>query len=228
MTTDPDIRAIVFDMDGVLINSASCHREAFDEVFREFGVRDFDYGRYAGWRTAEVVRDVLRPVVAGLSDELVEELGNRKSRLARERVLASNPSVPGCTAVLERLAKSYVLALASSGSRQSVELFLTANRCRGLFRSVLCGDQVQHAKPNPEIYERTFAALAIPARAGIVVEDAISGIEAARAAGAREVIGVAGTVPAEALRAAGAARVVNAITELPELLCESYEPARTD
>ena len=212
-------------MDGVLIDSASCHRAAFEEVFLPFGIAAFEYEKYAGWRTAEVVQHVLA-AVPDLSPESIDQIASRKSKLARERMLADNPVMPGCVAVLEQLAESYLLALASSGSRESVELFLDTNRCRHLFHSVLCGDEVHRAKPDPEIYLRTFAGLRIPPARAVVVEDAVSGVRAARAAGAGGVVGVAGTVAAEALFEAGAEHVVNAIAELPHLLSDVYEPAR--
>jgi HAD superfamily hydrolase (TIGR01509 family) len=227
MNNQGGLIAIIFDMDGVLVDSAPCHRAAFEEIFLPFGVVDFDYGQYAGWRTADVVRHVLADRLE-LRDEVINELSRRKSRLARERMIAENPTVPGCRAVLEELGRQYVLALASSGSRESVDLFLTGNRCHDLFRSVLCGDEVRRAKPDPEIYQRTFAALDIVPSRGIVVEDAVSGIQAARAAAAGDIIGVAGTVAPEVLLAAGASRVVNAITELPHLLCGHYESARSN
>jgi HAD superfamily hydrolase (TIGR01509 family) len=223
MSTDTHIRAVVFDMDGVLVDSAVCHRTAFEQTFLPFGVTGFDYGRYAGWRTPEVVRDVLTGVVPDLTDESIDQIAGRKSQIARDLMTATDRTVPGCTAVLERLAECYMLALASSGSRQSVELFLTKIGGRKLFRSVLCGDQVQRAKPDPEIYERTFEMLGIEPRYAIVVEDAVSGIEAAIAAGAHEVIGVVGTVPPDALVTAGARRVVSTLSELPELICPKYE-----
>jgi HAD superfamily hydrolase (TIGR01509 family) len=212
-------------MDGVLVDSAACHRAAFEQVFQPYGVIDFDYGKYAGWRTPEVVRDVLGASRPELSEETIRQLAARKSGIARDLMLAADMTVRGCTAVLERLSEQYVLALASSGSRQSVELFLGRNGCRDLFRSVLCGDQVARAKPDPEIYTRTFVALRVEPKYGIVVEDAVSGVQAALAAGVNEVIGIAGTVPADALHAAGARRVVNALTDIPNLLCVNYEPA---
>jgi beta-phosphoglucomutase len=220
---DAHIRAVVFDMDGVLVDSAACHRTAFEQVFLPFGVTDFDYGRYAGWRTAEVVRHVLTGV--GLSDKDADQIAARKSQIARDLMTETDCTAPSCTSVLERLAECYVLALASSGSRQSVELFLAKNGHRRLFRSILCGDQVRHAKPHPEIYERTFAALGMEPRRGVVVEDAVSGVEAALGAGVQEVIGMAGTVSPDALLSAGARRVISTLTDLPELLCQTYEPA---
>jgi HAD superfamily hydrolase (TIGR01509 family) len=219
------IRAVVFDLDGVLQDSSPCHRAAFEEVFQPLGLRNFDYPRYAGWRTADVVENVLREAALEAAPDLVREMARNKSRIAREKLAASNPVAPDCVAVLEELSRHYTLALASSGSRQSVDLFLTANRCARLFRSVLSGDDVERAKPDPEIYRRTFEALPIAPADALVVEDAPAGVLAARSAGAGAVIGFAGTSPAEQLTAAGADLVIRTLSELPTLLCAAYESA---
>jgi HAD superfamily hydrolase (TIGR01509 family) len=217
------IRAIIFDLDGVLIDSAPYHRAAFEEVFRPLGLGDFDYPRYAGWRTADVVENVLRGAALTPEPELIREMAGNKSRIAREKLAAANPIAPDCVAILEQLSAQYALALASSGSRQSVELFLTANRCTSLFGSVLSGDDVEHAKPAPEIYERAFRALHIAPADGVIVEDAAAGIVAAKSAGAGIVIGFAGTSPAGQLLSAGADLVIETLSELPALFCATYE-----
>ena len=220
--------AIVFDLDGVLVDSAPCHRAAFEEVFRPLGVHDFDYSRYAGWRTNDVVESVLGRIGFDATPEFVTGLAGRKSQLAREKLAKSNPIDQDCLAVLGTLARSYTLALASSGSRQSVEMFLNTNNCAHLFQSVLCGDSVSKAKPDPEIYERTFDALQIDPGTGAVVEDAVAGIVAAKAAGAGAIIGIAGTCPADQLLGAGASHVIHALAELPELLGSAYGHANAN
>jgi beta-phosphoglucomutase len=222
------IRAVIFDLDGVLIDSAPYHRAAFEEVFRPLGIDDFDYPRYAGWRTADVVENVLRAAARTPEPELVREMAGAKSRIAREKLAAANPVAPDCLAILEELSRHYALALASSGSRQSVELFLAANCCASLFGSVLSGDDVKHAKPAPEIYERAFEALHIAPSDGLIVEDAAAGILAAKSAGAGVVVGFAGTSPAGQLLSAGADLMIQTLSELPGLLCPAYESTIAD
>jgi HAD superfamily hydrolase (TIGR01509 family) len=217
--------ALVFDLDGVLLDSAPCHNRAFEEVFRPFGIRDFDYRQYAGRKTVNVIEEVLRRAGLEPGPQLISELAAEKSRLARDELRAANPVAPECIPVLTQLSREYALALASSGSRASIALFLAANRCAHLFRSVLGGDDVSCAKPHPEIYQRTFATLDVVPRAALVVEDAVAGIQAARAAGAGAVIGVEGTCSPAQLSAAGASGVIRGVSDLPRFLCEAYENA---
>jgi len=217
--------AVVFDLDGVLLDSTPVHRRAFEEVFRPFCVRDFDYAQYAGWKTANVIENVLRGAGQEPGAQLITELAAEKSRLARKYMVAANPVAPGCIRVLEGLAREFPLALSSSGSRASIALFLSLNGCAHLFRSVLCGDDVTWAKPHPEIYERTFAALNVAPGAAMVVEDAIAGIQSAKAAGAGVVVGVEGTCSASQLSGAGADSVIPGVSDLPGFLVDAYASA---
>lgn len=210
------IRGVVFDLDGVLMDSSRCHREAFEEVLADFSVTGFVYENYAGWRTPDVFRMVFADAGKSVSDADIDLAAQRKSRLARERMAASDPIDKHCLDVLSRLSLTYRLALASSGSRPSIEWFLDTSRCRSLFLSVLSGNDVLHAKPAPEIYTRSFQALALEPEECAVIEDAVAGIAAGRAAGGR-VIGLSGTCSPEVLRNAGADLVISCLPELLHL-----------
>jgi beta-phosphoglucomutase len=213
----PVVRGVVFDLDGVLIHSTGCHRAAFEAVLQPFEVLDFEYSGYAGWRTQEVIEAEFKRCGVSASTEQIRAAAARKTKLAREKMAELNPVVDGCVPVLAKLAESYHLALASSGSSGSVNWFLDANDCRKYFRSVLTGDDIIRSKPDPEIYSKSFAALELPPAACIVVEDAVAGIEAARSAGS-SAIGITGTCSAEMLFAAGAAQVVTSLSGIPDML----------
>lgn len=210
-------QGIVFDLDGVLIHSTPCHRAAFEEVLRPLGIHDFDYAPYAGWRTAEVIAAEFKRAGLPLDGEAIRAAAEQKTQLARQKVLKENPVPADCAKVLRQLAADYRLALASSGSRGSVQAFLSANDAGGLFQSVLSGEDVSQAKPDPEIYCRSFAGIGLAPGACVVVEDAVSGIEAALRAGARAV-GITGTCSEETLRHAGAAEVIGSLSQLVPLI----------
>jgi beta-phosphoglucomutase len=209
----------VFDLDGVLIHSTDCHRTAFEEVLRPFGIADFDYSCYAGWRTKEVMAAELNRCNLPVDAETIRDLAERKTQLARQKLSELNPVPADCVEVLARLAETYQLALASSGSGGSVQGFLNANSCHKYFRSVLSGDDIVHAKPAPEIYLKSFAALELAPADCIVIEDAVAGIVAARNAGS-SAIGITGTFSAETLLAAGASHVVENLSGIPALLLQ--------
>ena len=78
------IRGIVFDLDGVLIQSAPSHAAAFQQVFARCGIHDFEYAPYAGWRTSEVIADVLERRGRSESAEAIAGMAREKSRIAGE------------------------------------------------------------------------------------------------------------------------------------------------
>ncbi len=216
--TERRIEGIAFDLDGVLIHSTASHRAAFEEVLAPFGIADFDYSRYAGQRTTEVVAAEFRRSGVAADEQTIRTAAEQKTVLARRKLAETNPIAANCGSVLKQLSGNYKLALASSGSHGSVHSFLRVNGFEPLFESVLTGQDVTHAKPDPEIYLRTFTALGLDPQACVVVEDAVAGIVAARQAKAAAVIGITGTCTDEELRSAGATHVINGVIELPALM----------
>jgi beta-phosphoglucomutase len=202
----------------VLIQSRNAHRQAFEVVLAPFGINDFQYDRFAGFRTVDVFRAVLRDKVVSPEDleTTAMDCTVRKQTYAR-RLLASGDYISvDCVSVLTRLSEYFPLALASSGSRASVAAFLDQTGVASCFRSVLSGDDVLHAKPDPELFRRSVQALGVRPETCVVVEDAVAGVQAARSAGTR-VVGF-GSAEAEELSAAGAECVVASLRELATLL----------
>ena len=182
------IFGLIFDLDGVLILSRSAHRRAFEEVLAPFGVFNFKYDLFAGWRTADVFRAILGQELAQhVSEETIDECSRRKSALARELLASGNHPAPECVRFLTQLSEKYMMALASSGSRESVNAFLDRTGLHRIFRSVLSGDDVDRAKPNPEIFRRSIVALGLLPENCAVIEDAAAGVRAARSAGAHAI-----------------------------------------
>jgi beta-phosphoglucomutase-like phosphatase (HAD superfamily) len=101
-------------------------------------------------------------------------------------------------------------------------MFLDSAGVRPLFGSVLTGEDVWHAKPDPEIYRTSFKNIQADPAECLVVEDAAAGVEAARRAGA-SVVGVQGTCQPEDLLAAGAVHVLSDLRQLPRWLKSLYE-----
>jgi bifunctional UDP-N-acetylglucosamine pyrophosphorylase / glucosamine-1-phosphate N-acetyltransferase len=175
--------ALLFDLDGVLIDSTRVHAEAFRETLGGVGLDGFVYGPYAGMRTPEVIRAELRRGGVPESDGLVERLAMEKSALAAGRLESSNPVFPHALNVLERLSAAFPIALVSSGSESSVWRFVESNDLRGLFGAVVHGGDVTNAKPAPDPYIEAARRLGVEPADCLVLEDADSGEASARAAG---------------------------------------------
>jgi beta-phosphoglucomutase len=207
---------IVFDMDGVLLNSSPIHAAAYQEALASLSIRTFSYSRVAGMRSSDGVRAVLKENAIDLPDEQIADLAQRKSRIALARITRENPIVPGATAVLRALADRLKLALASSASEAGVNGFLDRNELRPLFQCVVHSGDVRNAKPSPEIFELAIRRLGLRAADSLVVEDAIAGIQAAKAAGA-VACGIPSTCCADDLVRAGADLIIDELEDLLEI-----------
>ncbi|HUB82548.1 MAG TPA: beta-phosphoglucomutase family hydrolase [Bryobacteraceae bacterium] len=184
--------ALIFDMDGVILDSNPLHRESWSAFSRRYGVETTPamLERMYGRRNDQIVRDFFG---TGLPEAEIAARGAAKEKLYRE-MLASRIEevlVPGIRDFLDRHG-SVPMAIATNAEPENVNFVLDRAGLRGYFRVVVDGHQVTHPKPHPEIYLRAAELLHTPPENCIVVEDSITGVEAAKAAGMR-VLGIATT-----------------------------------
>jgi beta-phosphoglucomutase family hydrolase len=181
--------ALIFDMDGVLVDSNPVHCDAWEIFNRRYGLATTEAMRQSmyGKRNDQIVREFFG---TGLSPEEVVARGAAKEALYRELIgqRVEEFLVPGVKAFLESH-RGDPMALASNAEPANVEFLLDGAGLRPYFRVVLDGHQVRHPKPHPEIYLRAAELLGVAPANCLVFEDSYYGVEAARAAGAR-VVGV--------------------------------------
>ncbi len=181
--------ALIFDMDGVIVDSNPVHRDAWRAYNLRFGIKtDEDMlRRMYGKRNDDIVRDFFG---AHLPAEEVFEHGAAKERLYREMMSGRVEEwlVPGVREFLARNA-GLPIGLASNAEQGNVDFLLDAAGLRPYFRVAVNGHMVANPKPHPEIYLRAAGLLRTRPENCIVFEDSHGGIEAARAAGMR-VVGV--------------------------------------
>jgi beta-phosphoglucomutase family hydrolase len=181
--------ALIFDMDGVLLDSNAAHRDAWAAYNRSLGLETTEQmiQRMYGRRNDQIVRDFFGD---GLSEEEVTRRGADKEKLYREMIGArlEEMLVPGLRSFLEEYREA-PLAVASNAEPENVSFLLDRAGLRQYFRVVVDGHQVSRPKPDPEIYFRAARWLNLAPENAIVFEDSPSGVEAARAAGMR-VIGL--------------------------------------
>ncbi len=184
--------ALIFDMDGVLVDSNPLHRQAWEIFNRRFGLETTDLMRQRifGRRNDEIVRDLFG---AGLAEEEVLARGAAKEELYREMMSGriEEALVPGLKAFLEKY-RSNPMAVATNAERENLDFILDRAALREYFRATVDGHQVARPKPHPEIYLRAACLLEIAPSNCIIFEDSHYGVEAARRAGGR-VIGVSTT-----------------------------------
>jgi len=202
--TAPSRQAAVFDMDGVLVNNARFHREAWRRLAREegFALTDPEFWRQAIGRPVEeaVPRILGRPVPPAEAARLAA----RKTALYHELADGHAAPVPGVVEFVRALAARGVpRALATSAVADSAARILEGVGLAGAFPVQVTAGQVRHGKPDPEVYLTVAARLGVPAAACIVFEDAVVGVEAAHRAG-MAVVGLTTAHGGVELRDAGA------------------------
>ena len=202
----PITDAVVFDLDGVLIDSGVHHREAWVAMCRDCGVTPPpEFWRLTIGRPAEeAVVLLVGDIAAAEARRLAGVKRAHYERLARRGVMA----VAGADGFVKMLTRAGVpRAVATSASRRDMERALEALELRGHIDVTVTADDVRYGKPHPEVYLKAAEGLGVNAAACVVFEDAIVGVQAARAAGMR-VIGVTTAHTADELLAAGAERTV--------------------
>jgi beta-phosphoglucomutase len=186
LTLNPEL-ALIFDLDGVVIDSMPTHTLAWERYLEANGIdpRGIE-ARMHGKRNDELVRDLFG---ADLSDLAVFEHGAAKERLFREMMGATleQKLVPGIREFLEEASKLVPLAVGTNAEPANVEFTLNGAGIRKYFRAIVDGSQVARAKPAPDVYLRGAELLGVEPANCIVFEDSPVGIEAARAAGMRVV-----------------------------------------
>ncbi|HVD49372.1 MAG TPA: HAD family phosphatase [Gaiellaceae bacterium] len=178
------IEAVVFDLDGVLLDSEQLWDKAREQLARERGGRWHDQAQrdMMGMSSLEWSRYMHETI--GLPEppeEISREVVERLTALYRERL----PAIPGAKEAVERLAADYKLGLASSSNRELIDLALELLGVAHLFAATVSSEEVACGKPAPDVYLEAARRLGIePARAA-AVEDSQNGILAAKAAGMR-------------------------------------------
>ena len=196
------MRAVIFDSDGVLVNSEPLHRVAWEEIFRPRGIAvpEADYTWGIGRRDVTFAEVIIRKF--SLNDT-PEALTNEKHAVLHKLLATESKTFEGGPKLVRQLATTHPLGLTSSATRAEVESVLKRFELNGLFRAIVTGEDVRRHKPHPEPYLLCAARLGVEPGNCIVFEDSVTGIESARAAGMR-VIAFTSTFPAEKLSAADA------------------------
>lgn len=179
--------AVIFDVDGVLIDSYHAHFESWKQLYADLDIAYTETAFAADFgRTS---RDILRRTLgADFSDDRVLELDARKEALFRDIIRDSFPAMDGATELLEALAADgFRLAVGSSGPPENIALVLQMLPGGRHVDVAVTGADVRRGKPDPEVFLIAAERLGVPTAACAVVEDAVHGIEAARRAGMRAV-----------------------------------------
>jgi len=210
-----NVDAVLFDWDGVLVDSSKNYFRAYELVLQEVGISTTPREIYLreGQPTAQVIAALCADRGVPVSDEQVNALVLR--RRAHDRALGPRTFYPGVVGLLQQLrASGRKLAMVTGSSRKSVEAVLKPHEAE-YFDVIITADDASRPKPDPEPFRKAAEMLGVEPRRCIVVENAPFGVRAALAAGCRA-IAICTTLPPEDL--CGAEWVVGNHEELLALL----------
>jgi beta-phosphoglucomutase family hydrolase len=177
--------AVIFDMDGVIIDSEPIYFEAGDKLFRYLGldVSEEEHHSYVGIRSKDMWSHIRNKYKIDLS---TEELVEMEMNIYIDYLLSKKDEkpIPGVVELIEDLYKNNIdLALASSSSIKSIKIVLDMFNLEKFFKIIVNGYEVENGKPAPDIFVYAAKRLGVQPEGCIVIEDSKNGIEAAKSAG---------------------------------------------
>jgi HAD superfamily hydrolase (TIGR01509 family) len=178
------IDAVIFDLDGLLLDSEQVWDEAREQLARERGGRWHEQAQrdMMGMSSTEWSRYLHDRIgLAESPEEISAEVVRRLEARYRERL----PLVPGAVEAVERLAARWPLGLASSSNRELIDLALEVSGLGRFFRATVSSEEVAQGKPAPDVYLEAARRVGVAGQRCAAIEDSHNGIRSAKAAGMR-------------------------------------------
>ena len=178
------IEAVIFDLDGLLLDSEQVWDEAREQLAKERGGRWHENAQRDMMGMSSVEWSRYMHDVIGLPEppeEISREVVERMAKLYREHL----PVVPGAREAVERLAARWPLGLASSSNRELIDLALELLGVKHRFKATVSSEEVTRGKPAPDVYLEAARRLGVDPTHAAAIEDSENGIRAAEASGMR-------------------------------------------
>jgi beta-phosphoglucomutase len=206
---------VIWDVDGTLVDTAEMHFAAWVKLANEMG-RPFsreDFAATFGRRNPEIINFLFR---REFTDAEIAHIGETKETYYRSEAEKGVKLLPGVRELLDGFhALGVKQAVGSSAPRGNLDLILRITDSRRYFDAIVGMEDTTRGKPDPQVFLVAAQKLGISPSRCVVLEDAVAGVEAAKAGGmACVAVTFVGHHPAEKLQAAGADRVVRCFTEV--------------
>ncbi len=175
------IEAVIFDMDGLMIDSEPLHCFAFNQVLNNFGYKltqEENNARYVGLGDVACCKDLVARLNLPISSqELMEQKQNAYLQIMEKEVKPK----PGLIDLLNKLQTNhYKLAVASGSALHEIKIIVKALRIENLFETLCSSEEVKQGKPAPDVFLLAAKRMNLTPQVCLVLEDATSGIEAAK------------------------------------------------
>jgi len=194
-------KAVIWDMDGVIVDTAQYHLKGWQMVFRKRGANytEEDFRRNTGKRSDSIIKNVLGEKIA--QGEIIA-ITREKDETFRQLMGQNIRPFPGVLKLITSLKEhGFKIAIASSAPMENIQLITQSLKIHNRFDAIISGWETTKGKPHPQIFLRAVEKLGVEAEDCIVIEDAISGVTASQRAGIR-CIAVTNTTPRKDLREA--------------------------
>ncbi len=181
--SESHLEAVLWDMDGVIADTADYHYGAWRDVFGERGVKfsKEDFMRHFGQRHDTIIKFALGDK---LTPEEIDAIAEKKQVLYRERVSKNVVPLPGAIELINLLNKHKIkIAIATSAVPKNIDVILQGLGIQDSFRTIAFGTEVAEGKPSPQIFQLAASRLKVRPADCVVIEDAIAGVAAAKRAG---------------------------------------------
>ena len=176
-------RAVIWDMDGVIADTAPYHLEAWQKVFQKRGVTFTEeaFRHSFGQRNDTIIRQILGEEV---SQEIIDAISEEKEGSFRRAIRQEINPLPGVIELMKMLARQGInMALASAAPLENIRLLTGGLGIDKCFRSIVSAEDVAEGKPSPQVFLLAAQKLGIEPQYCIVIEDAVAGVTAAKRAG---------------------------------------------
>jgi len=209
------LKAIIFDLDGTLVDSLPYHHESWRIFFKNNNLEEHDFSEvlkeYKGGGTLELMTSVFGDMYT--KDEL-KKMTDDKEIIFRDIYKSKIYPIEGLNKFLDNLKENNILlSIGSNAIRKNVLMTIEKLGIIDYFSSIICGDEVSKGKPDPEMYLKTLSNLKMDKNECIIFEDSIEGVTAAKNAGIKS-IGVTSSQSSEILKSVGAFKTINDYTEI--------------
>jgi|YelNatPaOPRAMG01_1025707.scaffolds.fasta_scaffold00188_40 beta-phosphoglucomutase family hydrolase len=211
------IKAVIFDMDGVIVDSEPLHERAFLELFDEIGIgmnHGIDFKAYYGKSDRALLEDLIslhRP------KHSLDSLLARKRQKLINLIQQEKPLFPEVKILLEHLKGKKLLGLASGSPPEVIDTVLNLDGLHKYFDAIVSVEDVGKPKPAPDVFLEAAKRLRVKPEECIIIEDSVAGIEAAKRAGIL-VIAITNSLPYDDLRSAD--YIVNDYSEIKEIISD--------
>ena len=182
------MKFIIFDFDGVILDSENSHFIAFNEGLKNLNINiseDEYYSKYISLDDRGVITNVVNDKNISVTNEEIDMIIKNKNDYFESRLIDNSKLFPGVEELIIQLSKNFVLSIGSGANRSEIIKTLKNNNIYDYFEIIVSADEVNNPKPNPETYNRVLDNINTDFNINeiIVIEDSPGGIEAAKSAG---------------------------------------------